>query len=730
MDVSGENHAGLAPVRMLEELAYNLRWSWRPEAVALFRALDETIWEETRHNPVALIRRLDAARIHAALQDDALRARLDAEWADLQAYLDATNTWFDGRTADVPTPLTAYFSAEYALTECLGIYSGGLGVLAADHLKSASDLGVPLVALGLLYREGYFRQTVTASGDQVESYDRLDVDALPLRAEQRPDGQPVTVAIAFPGRQVFARIWRAQVGRIPLFLLDTDHPGNSVEDRRITARLYGGDSDTRIQQEIVLGVGAFRALRALGIRPAVYHMNEGHSAFLGLEHVRQLVHEGVPFDAAMEEVARHSVFTTHTPVPAGHDRFSRERMAQYFTAFAREMDLPFAHLLQLGREPADERHAPFSMTVLALKLSDHHNGVSKLHGAVSRKMMRGLWPELDVDDVPIGHITNGVHLASWVAPALQQVLDRELGPDWRRDGGTREAWSRIRHIDPDTLWSMRNEARGRLIDRVRRTLVHQTRRRGGTPAQLELAGQVLDPDVLTIVFARRFATYKRATLLLRDHARLDRMLNHAERPMQILFAGKAHPRDEPGKDLIRQIIRLAHQPRFRRRIVFVENYDMDLARSLVHGADVWLNNPRRPHEASGTSGMKAAVNGVLNLSVLDGWWDEAWQDAQANGDRIGWAIGEGLEPHDVGGEAALDDVDAHDLFCTLEDLVAPLFYQRENGRPTAWLTMAATAIATLGPAFSAHRMVREYTERYYLPAAAATAPATTAPRDR
>ncbi|MEJ2187182.1 MAG: alpha-glucan family phosphorylase [Gemmatimonadota bacterium] len=559
MDVSGGNHAGPAPVRMLEELAYNLRWSWRPETVALFRALDEAGWEETRHNPVALVRRMEQGRIDAALRDPALRSRLEAEWDDLQAYLDATNTWFEDRAPDAPTPLTAYFSAEYALTECLTIYSGGLGVLAGDHLKSASDLGLPLVALGLLYREGYFRQTVTGSGDQLESYVRLDFDALPLRLQRREDGEPVTVAIAFPGRQVFVNVWRAQVGRIPLFLLDTDHPGNSVEDRRITARLYGGDNDTRIQQEIVLGVGAFRALTELGIRPAAYHMNEGHSAFLGLEHVRHLVHEGVSFDDAVQEAARHSIFTTHTPVPAGHDRFSRERMAHYFTAFAREMDLPLSRLLELGREPDDGKNAPFSMTVLALKLSGYHNGVSRLHGAVSRRMMRGLWPELDVDDVPIGHITNGVHLATWLAPVVQHVLDRELGPGWRRDGGTREAWSRIRHIDPGELWSIRNEARRRLVERVRRALVAQVQRRGGTPAQLERAAQVLDPDVLTIVFARRFATYKRATLLLRDHARLDQLLNHAEWPVQIVFAGKAHPKDEPGKELIRQIVRLARQ---------------------------------------------------------------------------------------------------------------------------------------------------------------------------
>ncbi len=727
MEASGGNHAVPTAARMVEQLAYNLRWSWRPETVALFRALDERAWEGTGHNPVALIRRMEPGRLEAAFQDAALRERLEAEWNDLQAYLEEANTWFSSHAGGAPTPLTAYFSAEYALTECLGIYSGGLGVLAGDHLKAASDLGVPLVAMGLLYREGYFRQTVTPLGDQVESYDRLDFDALPLRLERRADGEPVTVAIAFPGRQVFVRVWRVEVGRIPLFLLDADHPGNSVEDRRITARLYGGDNDTRIQQEIVLGIGAFRALHELGIRPAAYHMNEGHSAFLGLEHVRHLVHDGVPFDEAIASVARHSVFTTHTPVPAGHDRFSRERMAHYFTAFAREMDLSLPRLLELGLEPDDEADAPFSMTVLALKLSDHHNGVSKLHGAVSRHMMRGLWPDLDVDDVPIGHVTNGVHLATWITPAVQHVLDRELGADWRNDGGTLETWSRIRDIDPDEIWRLRNEARRDLVDRVRRSLAAQVRRGGGTPDQIERASRVLDPDILTVVFARRFATYKRATLLLRDHARLDRLLNHADRPVQIIFAGKAHPRDEPGKDLIRQIVRLAHQPRFRNRIVFMENYDMDVARSLVSGADVWLNNPRRPHEASGTSGMKAALNGALNVSVLDGWWDEAWQDAQTSGDRIGWAIGEGLEPHDVGGERALDTVDAHDLLHTLEELVAPLFYQRENGRPDAWLEMSATAIAVLGPTFSANRMVREYTERYYLPAAT-TSPAAAAPR--
>ncbi len=701
----------------LGRLAANLRWAWHDPTRALFRELDGALWEETRHNPVAMLRIMSAEALERRMADPSLRARVDALAAELERYLEDTDTWWattHGHEDDGPT---AYFSAEFGLTECMSVYSGGLGVLAGDHLKSASDLGIPLVGVGLLYREGYFRQHIAESGAQTESYRRLDFDALPLERLRDEDGRDRTVALAFPGRQVFARIWRAAVGRVPLLMLDTDLDANDADDRAITARLYGGDNAMRIAQEIVLGIGGLRALDALGIRPGTYHMNEGHSAFLALEQVRTTMHrEGLDLEEAVRAAARGNVFTTHTPVPAGHDRFSPELMATYFTSFARELDEPLERILALGRQEPDDAEEPFSMTVLALNVSAYRNGVSRLHGAVSRAMLRGLWPDRPVDDVPIGHITNGVHLDSWAAPELKALLDEHV-PGWRRDGGDREAWARLASVSDETLWELRRSLRTRLVEQVRARIAAVD---GSDADRVE----PLDPDALTIGFARRFATYKRATLLLRDVDRLDRLLNDTDRPVQILFAGKAHPRDKAGKSFIREIVRLSHEPRFRGRILFLENYDIALARALVQGADVWLNNPRRPQEASGTSGMKAAVNGGLNVSVLDGWWDEAYRDAEARGVALGWAIGEGLAGEDVGGRKELDRRDAASLYAVLEKDVVPTFYDREEtGRPAAWIARVRNAIMEVGPAFNTHRMVRDYVERYYLRTARVRAPA-------
>ena len=682
----------------LNDLARNLRWDWHGPTRELFRDLDPELWDAVDHNPVALLRRVDPERV----SDPGIRDRAETLWQELQDYLGADGTWYReraGRDEDA-APLVAYFSAEFGLTECLRIYSGGLGVLAGDHLKSASDLGIPLVAVGMLYREGYFKQELDGTGRQTESFPVADFDDLPLRLVTRADGSELRVQVPFPGRRVSTRVWRADVGRVPLYLLDADVAENSDADRRLTARLYGGDQETRIQQEILLGMGGYRALRAMGVEPATYHMNEGHSAFLSLELVGDIMRtRELEFEAAAEAARRRCVFTTHTPVPAGHDRFSEELMGRYLTETAHGLGLDLDALMELGREEPGE--GPFTMTVLAIRLSRATNGVSALHGAVSRDMWHGLWPDRPVDEVPIGHITNGIHVPTWVHPELAAAWS--VDPDRVGiDAGTPDP-------DPDRLW----EAHGRR----RRALVDYVGRRTGVQ---------LDPDALTVAFARRFATYKRATLLLGDLDRLDAILNHPERPVQVLFAGKAHPRDEGGKALIARIGEVSRDPRFRGRLVFVPGYGIDVARELVQGADVWLNNPRRPMEASGTSGMKAAMNGVLNLSILDGWWDEAYRGRDEDAPAPGWAIGRAGKQ--VRTQEAADRADREALYRALEDQVAPLFYDRDDsGVPARWVARMQESIRQVAPFFNTHRMLRDYTERYEADEEAAEAPTLGAP---
>ncbi|HUG40933.1 MAG TPA: alpha-glucan family phosphorylase [Longimicrobiales bacterium] len=665
----------------LEDLARNLRWAWHTPTRNLFRDLDPALWDRLGHNPVALLRRLDTAR----LEDPDVARRAAALLTDLRTHLTAGDRWYDGN-GPTDRPLTAYFSAEFGITECLRIYAGGLGVLAGDHLKSATDLGVPLVAMGILYREGYFQQVLGSGGKQTERFEPADFDDLPLREVEGPEGVPLRVAAPFPGRHVLLRVWRADVGRVPLFLLDADLPENRAEDRALTARLYGGDEETRLSQELILGIGGYRALREMGIRPRSYHMNEGHSAFLGLDLVWDLMeNESLELDAAIEAARHRCVFTTHTPVPAGHDRFAPDLMELYFTGVSRSMGIPLDTLLGLGRQDPDDEDEPFNMTVLALRLAEQVNGVSRLHGAVSREMWQPLWLDHEMDDVPIDFITNGVHLPSWVGErvgALYGVEPVDVGVDPRAPAP-----------EPEALWRVHEELRGDLVERIR-----------------ERTGVRLAPDVLTIAFARRFATYKRATLILGDVERLEALLNDRDRPVQLVFSGKAHPRDQGGKALIRQIAELSGTPAFRDRVVFVPGYDIDLARRLVQGADVWLNNPRRPLEASGTSGMKAAANGVLNVSILDGWWDEAWELAEAAGAAIGWAVGHGREALE---EEEGDRADHRDLFRILEDHVVPAFYERDAaGLPRRWMAMMADAIRVVAPFFNTNRMVREYVERY------------------
>jgi glycogen phosphorylase len=668
----------------LQDLAYNLRWDWQPGARDFFAELDPTLWRQVHHNPVALLRRLDRGRLENRPE---LQARAAALWDDLSAYLAADDTWFGPSDQPADRPMVAYLSAEYGLTECLRIYSGGLGVLAGDHLKSASDLGIPLVALGLLYREGYFNQTLGPAGRQRESYPAADFDDLPIRAVTGNGGELLRVAVRLSGRDVMARVWRADVGRIPLFLLDTDLAENTEEDRALTSRLYGGAQEMRISQEILLGIGGYRALRAMGIEPRSFHMNEGHSAFLALEMVREgMDRDGLGLDEAMARIRSRLVFTTHTPVPAGHDRFPAALMMEYFEEMAEAMGLDMKRLMAIGRVDPTDPHEPFTMTVLALRLAEQANGVSALHGEVTRQMWQDLWPEVPLHDVPIGHVTNGVHMPSWIHPDVAAICD--VTPD--RLGLADDT---APAAEPTRLWHVRTARRLHLVSYVR-----------------ERVGARLDPDILTIAFARRFATYKRATLLLNDLDRLQRLLCNEQRPAQVIFAGKAHPRDEGGKALIRRIVELSHDERFHDRIVFIPGYGIDVARELVQGADVWLNNPRRPMEASGTSGMKAAANGVLNVSILDGWWDEAFRTAQAKGISIGWAIGEG---EDAETTEAADHADEAALFRVLENEVVPLFYDRgPDDIPHAWAQRAAASIREVAPFFSSHRMVRDYTHRY------------------
>ncbi|MCC7353158.1 MAG: alpha-glucan family phosphorylase [Anaerolineae bacterium] len=698
------------PLERLRDLAYNLRWAWNHETIELFRRLDSDLWESTGHNPVLMLGTIDQAQLEAAAADDGFLAHLARVSQEFNNYVASESTWFRRTHGATKGPLIAYFSAEFGLTECLSIFAGGLGILSGDHLKSASDLGVPLVGVGLLYQQGYFRQYLNQAGWQQEAYEDNDFHNLPVTLERSPSGSPLTIELAFPGRQVTAQIWRVQVGRVRLYLLDTNVPANRAADRDITDQLYGGDADMRIRQEIVLGIGGCRALEALGLQPGVYHMNEGHSAFLAMERVCRLMEaHHLSFAEAREAVSAGLVFTTHTPVEAGHDSFPASLMDRYFTDYARNLGLSRRDFLALGRRNPDNDGEPFNMTILALRMATHSNGVSRLHGQISRQMWQGLWPQVPKDEIPIDHVTNGVHFLSWISHEMKDLYDRYLGLRWREEPADQRAWQRAEHIATEELWRTHERRRERLVAFARRRLRTQLERRGASQTDIEDADEVLDPEALTIGFARRFATYKRATLLLRDPARLARILNDPDRPVQIIFAGKAHPQDDPGKELIRQIVGLARQEEFRRRLVFLEDYDMAMARYLVQGADVWLNTPRRPLEASGTSGMKAAANGVLNLSILDGWWDEAYRP------DVSWAIGRGEAYSDPGYQ---DQVEAEALYDLLERDVIPTFYDRSaGGLPRRWIGRMKASIGTLCHFFNTHRMLWEYVGSFYLPAA-------------
>jgi starch phosphorylase len=692
----------------LKELAFNVRWSWRGEVREVFRRLDARLWETTSHNPVAMLGQIDQQRLDAVVRDPGFTEQLRRLVEQLHEDL-ARPGWWAEKFGPADRPKIAYFCAEFGLTECIPIYSGGLGVLAGDHLKSASDTGLPLVGVGLLYQQGYFRQRLNADGWQLELFPANDFYNMPIRMASGKDGQPVTVELGFPNRRVRARVWCVQVGRVDLYLLDTNVPENSPEDRLITAQLYGGDQEMRIRQEIVLGIGGVRALAALGIEPEVFHMNEGHSAFLSLERIRMLMARyQVSLDVAREAVIASNVFTTHTPVPAGNDAFEGWLIERYFSEYWGQLSLSKEQFLSLGRQDPRNSEEPMSLTVLALRLSGNRNGVSRLHGSVSRKLWSGVWPGLPVDEVPISSITNGIHVGTWISYDMAGLFDRYLGSEWQEQPSDAKIWQAIDTIPDTELWRSHERRRERLVGFARRRLHEQYSRRGASAAELAAADEVLDPEALTIGFARRFATYKRANLILHDVQRLARLLNNPQQRVQIIFAGKAHPRDNPGKDLIRQLVHIARQPEFRRNIVFLEDYDLNVARYLVQGVDVWLNTPLRPMEASGTSGMKVATNGGLNVSVLDGWWNEGYE-----GD-VGWAIGSGESYEDLDYQNVVESQALYDI---LEKQVVPTFYSRgQDGLPRQWIALMKAAMKKLSPYFNTNRMVREYAETFYAPA--------------
>ena len=693
----------------LRDLAYNLWWSWNPDAIDLFRRLDRDLWEACNHNPIKVLGSVKQERLAARAEDDGYRSHLDRVYNAFRTYLDAA-TWYDKSCPSWEGFRIAYYSLEYGVAECLPIYSGGLGVLAGDHLKSASDLGLPLVAVGLLYRWGYFNQRLNIDGLQLEDVSENDVHNLPVKPVKRDDGSELHIQVPLADRKVHARVWLAQVGRVPLYLLDTNLPQNDPGDREITSQLYSGDQDMRIRQEIMLGVGGLEALLAIGIRPYLHHLNEGHCAFVGLERIRwAMEHLDIDFDQAIEATASGNIFTTHTPVPAGIDRFPPDLVRHYLSGFAADMGVDVERVLALGRANPDDPNEPFSMAILALKLTRFANGVSKLHGDVARKMWRHLWPDVPLDEIPIGHVTNGVHVRTWISRDMGQLFDRYLGNRWARQNQDEKIWARAERIPDEELWRTHERRRERLVAFVRNRLHAQLQARGEPRHVAEEAYEVLDPEALTIGFARRFATYKRGALLFRDVERIKRLLMDKDRPVQLLFAGKAHPQDMQGKDLIRQIIHLVRAHGLRNRVVFLEDYNMNVARYLVQGVDLWLNTPRRPLEASGTSGMKASLNGALNCSILDGWWVEGYAES------LGWAIGTGETYEDP---AEADEVEANALYMLLEKDIVPTFYERgSDGLPRGWLRMMKKAIASHGHFFGTNRMLQSYWDGAYYPAA-------------
>jgi len=692
----------------LEIIAGNMFWSWNSDLAELFRRIDGNLWVSCNHNPVKLLASISPKRLEQLAENKGFLCELRRAAEKLKSYLE-TPKWFDEK--DYPEsnkPTIAYFSAEFGIDECLPIYAGGLGILAGDYLKSASDLGVPIVGIGMLYQRGYFRQFLNVDGWQQETYAENNFYNMPIELVCDQGGRPLTISIQYPGRAVKAQIWCASIGRVKLYLLDTNIADNSSMDRLISAGLYGGDLELRIRQEIMLGIGGLRALEAMDIKASICHMNEGHAAFMALERIRQLQSTtNMTFDEALEATKAGNVFTLHTPVKAGLDEFRVELMDKYFSKYYPNLGIDRKQFLALGRIFPDDDSESFKMPILAIKLSSYRNGVSKLHGHISRQMWSGLWPGLPIDEVPIDSVTNGIHSKTWLSEEINSLYERYLGLDWTNDSSV---WENIEQIPDEQLWLAHQRCKGHLITFARNNLKAKMQRRGTYHSELNRAEEILDPEILTIGFARRFASYKRGNLLLNDPQRLTKLLNDQNRPVQFVFAGKAHPKDTQGKEIIRDIIHFASQDNVRRRVVFLEDYSIGIARLLVSGVDVWLNTPRRPMEASGTSGMKAAANGVLNLSTFDGWWCEGYAP------QAGWVIGSSESQEDTDRQ---DKAESRAIYNLLENEIIPLFYTRSTDNiPRAWIYRMKKSIARIAPQFNTHRMITEYTEKFYRPAAA------------
>ncbi len=694
-------------LQRLEDLAYNLWFSWNSEAIWLFRNLDKKLWEDVYHNPVRLLHEIGSGSLDKASGNGDYLSVYDRVISQFDSYMNQKPTWYETHYADSLDLRVAYFSMEFGFHECLPIYSGGLGILAADHMKTASDMGIPITGMGLLYRESYFTQSISLHGHQEAMYLHNDFSSMAVKPVYTHEDKLLTVQVQLDHRKVAARLWKVDVGRTQLYLLDTDFADNPPEDREVTERLYVQDRDKRLIQEMLLGMGGVQALNALGIKPSVWHMNEGHACLLCIERLRELITNGLPKEKALEIIKGSTAFTTHTPVPEGNEVFEAERVDRFMKSYWKSMNMKREHFFSFGRIQKNTSPDHFNMTVAAIRFSGRQNAVSKLHGTVSRNMWRELWPGVPAEEIPIFAITNGIHTHTWMASQIKSLLTRHFGEQWRYELMNPAFWEKIHSIPDKELWSVHTELKELMLEEMRSRVMQQRDRNGESQDEIDSAENLFDPDVLTIGFARRFAVYKRATLIFRDRGRLKYLLTNPDRPVQILFSGKSHPANQPGKGLIQQIYAESRNPEFGGRIVFVENYDMAFSRRLLSGVDVWLNTPRRPMEASGTSGMKAAVNGGLNFSVLDGWWPEAY-----NGDN-GWSIGEDRQYYS---EIEQDDVDSRSFYEILEREIIPCYYNRNSrGLPTSWIKKMKASMQSILPQFNTYRMLEEYIERMYLP---------------
>ena len=696
-------------IEKLSIIANNLWWSWNTEFLKLFRKIDKDLWENCGKNTVKFLREVSQESLEKVTKDIIFLREYDKCVENFEDYMNSNNTWFANQYPENKKDLIAYFSAEYGLDETIPIYSGGLGILSGDHLKSASDLGIPLVAVGLLYKNGYFHQKINGAGDQETEYHDIDLYNLPIHPVKTDEGDDMTIYIKFPKRRIYLKVWQVNVGRVKLYLLDSDIEKNNPEDRDVTLRLYGGDQEMRIRQEIVLGMGGVNLLtRQLKLKPTVYHMNEGHSSFLTLELIKNIIKEKqVSFDIARDIVSSMTVFTTHTPVPAGNDIFPISLVEKYFKEFWPRLAITREEFLKLGMKPCEDLEPGFNMGILALKIAGKKNGVSKLHGAVSRELFGDVWPEIAANESPIGYVTNGIHTCSWLAPNLKTLYNKYLVPYWQDKIQYNSTWEKIKNIPDEKLWEAHQNRKEKMINIVKSNVTERLRRAGYNYEDIHSIVSKLDPNVLTIGFARRFATYKRATLIFKDLERITQILNDANRPVQLVFAGKAHPADKEGQDLIKYIHNISMMPQFKGKIFLLENYNIAMSRYLISGVDVWLNNPRRPMEASGTSGQKASVNGVINFSVLDGWWAEGYN--QKNGWRIGFN-------GDYESYEAQDVTDSQNIYETLESKIIPIYYNKDkNGISKEWLQIMKESIISTGGNYSTSRMLTDYTSKYYIP---------------